>query len=124
MEEGQLYVQAETLYSNKHVSFTPRLVPSRKLSRREFRNCPTFSEPNYLFVLVRVSISTGKLAYLILSKSIRSYLQMESQRISNSQPLFETFYERWLTVKKWKMIINIEFRKIFLLIPNTIQLER
>ena len=83
-EEGQLSVQAETLYSNKLASITPRLVPSRKLSRREFRNCPTTSEPNYSFVLVHVSNTSRKLMYLIRSESVRSYLRMESRRISNS----------------------------------------
>ena len=51
VEVGQLSVQAETLYSNKLASVTRRLVPSRKLSRREIRNCPKTSELNYLFVL-------------------------------------------------------------------------
>ena len=87
-EESQLSVQAETLHSNKLASVTPRMVRSHKLSRREFRNCPKTSEPNYLFVLVHVSSPTRKLAYLIRSESVRSYLQMESRRISNSQPLF------------------------------------
>ena len=88
VEEDQLSVQAETFYSNKLASVTPRSVPSRKLSRRELRNCPTTSEPNYLFVLVRVRNPTGKLAYLILSESVRSYLQMESCRTSNPNLYF------------------------------------
>ena len=73
VEVGQLSVQAETLYSNKLASVVRRLVPSRKLSRREIRNCPTTSEPNYLFVLVRFSNSTRKMACLVRSESVRSY---------------------------------------------------
>ena len=73
VEVGQLSVQAETLCSNTLASVTGRLVPSRKLSRREIRNCPMTIEPNYLFVLVGFSSSTRKLAYLIHSESVRSY---------------------------------------------------
>ena len=88
VEVGQISVQAETLYSNKLASVTRRFVPSRKLSRREIRNCPTISELNYLFVLVRFSNSTRKVACLIRSESVRSYWQMESRRTSNSEPPF------------------------------------
>ena len=85
---GQISVQAETLYSNKLASVTRRFVLSGKLSRREIRNCPTISELNYLFVLVRFSNSTRKVACLIRSESVRSYWQMESRRTSNSDPPF------------------------------------
>ena len=88
VEVGQLSVQTETLYSDKLVSVTRRLVPSRKLSRREIQNCPTTTELNYLFVLVRFSNSTRKLACLIRSESVRLYWQMESRRTSNSRPPF------------------------------------
>ena len=84
----QLSVQAETLYSNKLASVTRRLVPTRKLSRREIRNCPKTSELNYLLVLVRFSNPTRKVACLIRFESVRSYWQMESRRTSNSQPHF------------------------------------
>ena len=100
VEVGQISVQAETLHSHKLASVTRRLVPSRKLSRREIRNCPTTYELNYLFVLVRFSNSARKLACLIRSESVRSYWQMESRRTSNSQSPFYIFYERWLTLKK------------------------
>ena len=73
VEVDQISVQAETLYSNKLASVTRRFVPSRKLSRREIRNCPTISELNYLFVLVRFSNSTRKVTCLIRSESVRSY---------------------------------------------------
>ena len=66
VEIGHLSVQVETLYSNKLASVTRRLVPSRKLSRREIRNCPKTSELNYSFVLVRFSNSARKVACLIL----------------------------------------------------------
>ena len=59
VEKGRLSVQAETLYSSKLASVTPRLVPSGKLSRREFRNCPTTSDSNYLFVLILESWCTS-----------------------------------------------------------------
>ena len=88
VEVGQISVQAETLDSNKLASVTRRFVPSRKLSRREIWNCPTISELNYLFVLVRFSNSARKVACLIRSESVRSYWQMESRRTSNSQPPF------------------------------------
>ena len=88
LEVGQLSVQAETLYSNKLASVTRRLVPSRKISRRKIRNCPTTSQLNYLFVLVRFSNSTRKVACLIRSESVRSYWQIESRRTSKSQPPF------------------------------------
>ena len=86
VEAGQLSVQAETLYSNRLASVTRRLDPSRKLSRKEIRNCPTTSELNYSFVLVRFSNFARKVACLIRSESVRSYWQMESRRTSNSQP--------------------------------------
>ena len=88
VEVGQISVQAETLYSNKLASVTRRFVPSRKLSRREIRNCSTISDLNYLFVLVRFRNSTRKVACLIRSESVRSYWQMESRRTSNSEPPF------------------------------------
>ena len=88
VEVGQLSVQAETLYSNRLASVFRKLVPSRKLSRREIRNCPTTSRLNYLFVLVRFSNFTRQVACLIRSESVRSYWQIESRRTLNSQPPF------------------------------------
>ena len=88
LKEGQLSVQAETFYSNKLASGTVGLLLSRKLSRWELRDCPRTSEPNHLFVLVRVSNPTRKLAYLVRSERVRSYLQMESLRTSDTHPLF------------------------------------
>ena len=72
------FCSSRNFYSNKLASVTPRVVLSRKLSRREFWNCPTTSEPNYLSVLVYVSNSTRKLEYVIRSESVRLCLQMES----------------------------------------------
>ena len=70
MAVGELSVQAEILHSNKLASVTRRLVPSRELSRREIRNCPTASQLSYLFVLVRFRTPLERWPHPFLERKI------------------------------------------------------